>query len=309
MAHEVETMAYTGQVPWHGLGETFGPNATPEEVVAKAGLNWTVDPHHLAFWDGSDYQIIPNQRAFVRSSDQKALTVASSEWRPLQNVDLIGFMKDYLDAGGATLETAGSLRGGSVVFVLAKINRSFEVSRGDRVEGYLLGVSPHKVGSAIKFYDTAVRVVCANTIAMATNGNLPIYQQSHLGDFDTLAAKAAVASTIEALGRAEGRAKTLKSLKISVAEAMENVLLPAFGWLDDDGEVSKSRVSDAETLTRAIREAPGADPGTGWGALNGVTYYTDHLAGREASGRLFRSWLGDLKNVKLEVEKGLLELV
>ena len=32
MAHMVETMAYAGQVPWHGLGNKVDGNLTPEEM-------------------------------------------------------------------------------------------------------------------------------------------------------------------------------------------------------------------------------------------------------------------------------------
>jgi hypothetical protein len=42
----------------------------------------------------------------------------------------------------------------------------------------------------------------------------------------------------------------------------------------------------------AIEHAPGAVPGTAWGAYNGVTYYQDHMAGRSADLRLHSSWRG-----------------
>ena len=32
MAHAVETMAYAGEVPWHGLGKQVLPDLTPEPV-------------------------------------------------------------------------------------------------------------------------------------------------------------------------------------------------------------------------------------------------------------------------------------
>ena len=42
MAHMVETMAYAGKVPWHGLGEKVEDTLTPEEMLVKAGLDWSV---------------------------------------------------------------------------------------------------------------------------------------------------------------------------------------------------------------------------------------------------------------------------
>ena len=31
MAHNIETMAYAGEVPWHGLGKRVSPNLKPKE--------------------------------------------------------------------------------------------------------------------------------------------------------------------------------------------------------------------------------------------------------------------------------------
>ena len=42
MAHAVETMAYAGQVPWHGLGKKVSTDMTPDQMADEAGLNWTV---------------------------------------------------------------------------------------------------------------------------------------------------------------------------------------------------------------------------------------------------------------------------
>ena len=39
MAHEVETMAYAGEVPWHGLGVPVSNELTPTMMMEKAGLN------------------------------------------------------------------------------------------------------------------------------------------------------------------------------------------------------------------------------------------------------------------------------
>lgn len=42
MAHLVETMAYAGEVPWHGLGVKVDDNLSPHEMMKAAGLDWTV---------------------------------------------------------------------------------------------------------------------------------------------------------------------------------------------------------------------------------------------------------------------------
>ena len=39
MAHQVETMAYAGEVPWHGLGVEVSNDLTPNQMMKKAGLD------------------------------------------------------------------------------------------------------------------------------------------------------------------------------------------------------------------------------------------------------------------------------
>lgn len=316
MAHEIETIAYANETPWHGLGVNVSPDVSVDDMLVAAGLNWTVDRCAVkaTLPNGDDIKV-GNKFAMVRSSDNKVLTMAGPEWTPLQNADAIGFMRDYVEAGGAKLETAGSLRGGQVVWGLAKMTASFEVSKGDRVNGYLLITSPHQVGQAIKIRTTTIRVVCANTMALGDRHSEIHYRQDHRSDFDFEAAKHAVGAAVEHLRLAEIRAKTIKKLKITMEDAVNKVFVPVFApELADsglslaeliDGVNSNKRIAE---LVHATQNGVGADEGTGWGVLNGVTYWADHLAGNGAASRLNRAWLGDTGNAKLEVERILVNL-
>ena len=42
MAHNVETMAWAGEVPWHGLGTEVNNDLSPMEMREAAGLDWEV---------------------------------------------------------------------------------------------------------------------------------------------------------------------------------------------------------------------------------------------------------------------------
>ena len=42
MTHAVETMAYTGEVPWHGLGTEVNNTMSPKEMLKAAQIDWTV---------------------------------------------------------------------------------------------------------------------------------------------------------------------------------------------------------------------------------------------------------------------------
>lgn len=316
MAHEIETMAYANEVPWHGLGNRVDGDLTPDEMLVAAGLDWTVDPIPLrAEIAPGEYLPVDGKKAFVRSKDKKIMTIASDDWTPLQNRDMLAIMKNYVEAGGATLETAGSLRGGNIVWGLANLKHSFEVSPGDRVNGYLLLTTSHVVGRANAARLTGVRVVCANTLRMAEDGNAPEYRQSHLSEFDVTKAKAAIEGAHGGLAAAEKRCRTLHGLKIGLEDAVKKVLIPVFepkiaedADLMDVVMLPENQPKSIREIIESLNNAPGAEPGTGWGVLNGVTHWNDHAYGHNAGTRLYKSWIGDHGDKAVAVERKLLEL-
>lgn len=318
MAHEIENemIAYSGELPWHGIGAELKEGSTPAEFLAAAKLDWTLDRMPLLADLGNGKTVkVPDRFAMVRSSDQKVMTIAGKSWKPLQNSDTLDFMKRYCVAGGATMETAGGLRDGRVVWALARLNHDFEVRPGDKVKGYILITSPHVVGQSISIRTTTVRVVCANTMAMANYSGKVEYRQNHLSEFDVESAKMAVESAHENLAAAEMRAKTIDTLKLTLKDSVAKVLVPVFApALLEDAQAMK-KIMDVDVMPKNIQmivqsmsKAPGAIEGTGWGTLNGVTHWADHVAGREAASRMFRSWVGDLSRDKRAVEQKLFDM-
>ena len=149
MSHEIETMAFANEVPWHGLGQRIDPNSTPEEMLVMAGLDWTVEPRPV-FTLGADGETIriPDKRALVRSKDNKVMGVASEKWTPYQNKDMLEFFREYCESGGAKMETAGSLRGGKLVWALAALQEGFTVNNTDHTKGYILDRKSTRLNSS-----------------------------------------------------------------------------------------------------------------------------------------------------------------
>ena len=144
MAHELEimengeaSMAYVGEVPWHGLGKRVPADLSPEQMLKAANLDWTVQKVPL-FYNVESGPVMTNARALVRSTDQKLLTVVSEAWKPVQNIEAFEFFNDFVQAGDMEMHTAGSLRDGKMVWAMAQIKESFELFGGDKVDGYLL---------------------------------------------------------------------------------------------------------------------------------------------------------------------------
>ena len=329
MSHEVETMAYANEVPWHGLGARVDSSVTIEEMQVAAGLDWNLVKVPMVYGEiGGETEAaklagkaVTERVAIVRDKDGKRMTFSSPSWNPMQPAEVLGFMRDYVAAGAATLETAGALRGGKVVWGLARLNQSFEVGRGDRLNGYLLLTAPNEVGKSITARLTTVRVVCANTMAMAERGGQPVYRQGHMMEFNEERAKAAIGEAKEGLQIAEKRAKTLAKLKISIEDATIKALAPV---LTPDLKLEEMQEQEAikfvldrpalpkilQDVLASVENGPGQSEiaGTGWAVLNGVTHWADHAYGRNAATRMHQSWIGENGRRKLAVERKLLEL-
>lgn len=175
MAHEIEHIngkaqfAYTGEEPWHGLGTKVPGDLSPEQMLQVAGLDWKVSTKPCYTRIGDRYVRIDRQ-TLVRSTDDKVLDVISNDWEPLQNETAFAFFNNFVEMGDMSMETAGSLKGGRLVFGLAKINEGFSLFGGkDVVEGYLHFTNPHIYGRSIDIRFTPIRVVCHNTLTLSLN--------------------------------------------------------------------------------------------------------------------------------------------
>lgn len=343
MSHEVESMAWAHEVPWHGLGNRVEGSVTVDEMLVAAGLNWDVI-QAPAWVEINGQKVATGQKALYRSTDGKILTNTGENWKPVQNREVLEFFREYTETGGATLETAGSLRGGKIIWGLARVlDAGVTINGRDNVKGYILMVSPHILGKASTVRTTAVRVVCANTLAMAggVDGHNAEYRQSHTRPFNIKAARETVQLVREQIEGLKLEAEALQSLKMSEYDTVRTLAeffqpddtapkklnaktdeisdkekaRQAFAELKGEARVS-ALINDPTLQTSALQgvlwavaKAPGATPGNGWGVLNGVTYWADHMAGRESDARLFNSWLGNTGAQKVAVKERLLQMV
>ena len=105
MAAAVETMAYAGEVPWHGLGVKVDGNLTPKEMLDEAGLDWSVSKRDIFTYDNADSSksqdliMAPNHSLLVRDSDNTIFGPCGPKFIPTQNEDAFTFFKKFTDAG------------------------------------------------------------------------------------------------------------------------------------------------------------------------------------------------------------------
>tara|TARA_Y100000004_G_scaffold68332_1_gene76678 strand:- start:13070 stop:14098 length:1029 start_codon:yes stop_codon:yes gene_type:complete len=322
MSHEVETMAYANEVPWHGLGQQVNSDMSPQEMLVAAGIDWTVSKRPAYTVDKPNcWNIVdptgeasfiraPEQHFLVRDSDNKVLSNCGENYVPFQNSEVMDFFKKFTDAGQMTMETAGSLKQGKEIWGLAKISGGFKLANSDEVEGYLLLNNSHQVGKAMTIMFTPIRVVCNNTLTMALGDKGNKFRVLHLQMFDEEIHRAAE----EALGISGAQMQAFQeqseflakkqfkqqSLENYIAELFQPNLLVERGKANDPSTLPPMRDEFKRTAS-AVREAvdlsPGASlksaKGTWWGALNAVTYIVDHQTRSQQEGNsLHSAWFG-----------------
>jgi phage/plasmid-like protein (TIGR03299 family) len=317
MVAAVETMAYAGKVPWHGLGVPVEDTMTPEEMLEAANLNWTVSKRpaytiNQPVWN-EDVGLFnaEGHHFIVRDTDNSVLSACGEDYVPFQNADTFKFFKKFVSNGEMKMETAGSLKDGQDIWGLAKLQSKFELPGGDKIEGYLLIDSPHISGKALTIMFTPIRVVCANTMTLALNMNGTRFRVLHLQAWDSeimQAAEEALGISGTKMAEFQEQATFLSNKRaqsIDVQKFIAELFQPSLfierskGNIANDIPLIDEFNRTAEQVHDAIALSPGADlksaKGTWWGALNGVTYVMDHTkreSERVKGGALYSSWLG-----------------
>lgn len=313
MAHMVETMAYAGEVPWHGLGERVPADLTPRQMMRKAGVDWEVKkvPTFAAM---EDVDLIPTgTSALVRSTDNKILApMVGDNWEPVQNFEAFDFFTEYCLAGDMEMHTAGSLADGKIVWALAKVNESFDVLGDDQVDSYLLFSNPHQYGKSLNVRFTPIRVVCNNTLTMSLNmTSKNEVTLNHRKTFDPNMVKEQLGVAHEKFEQYKEAARFLAKKKASTSDLVQyfNNVFPIAD--------TKKEVKTYEDLSRTAKQTfdiletqPGANfaMGTYWNAVNAVTYMTDHELGRNADTRMQSAWFGLNQSKKLKAMNLALEM-
>ena len=298
MAHQVETMAYAGQVPWHGLGVPVSNDLTPVQMMEKAGLNWKVQEVET-FIEFNNKKVHTGHKALVRETDGRILTTVGENWNPVQNETAFEFFSDFVMSGDMEMNTAGSLREGQMVWALAKVKDSFELFGGDKVDSYLLFSNPHQYGKAIDVRFTPIRVVCNNTLSLSLGmKSEQSVKVGHRVEFDAIEVKKALGVATEKLANYKEAAQFLGNKRFTQDSYVE-YLNTVFPRTADKRTQGKSL--SVETLSRNAKAAydvlesqPGAEyaEGSWWQAFNSITYITDHVQGRNEDNRLYSSWFG-----------------
>lgn len=309
MAHELEfdaagnaCMVYSGETPWHSHGTRVSNDLSPEQMMQAAGVDWEVRllPAIITLPNGDE--IPSGHSGLVRSTDNRVLDVVTDDWNPTQNLEAFEFFNEFVAAGDMSMETAGSLKDGQIVWALAKVNESFELFGGrDKVDAYLHFTNFHQYGRSTDVRFTGIRCVCWNTVSASLNSKSKNFvKASHRTAFNGDRIKETMGITRERLAEYKEVA-TFLSTKRSKNEDIVEYFKRVFPILTTKDTPKKELSKSADlAISQYLHTQPGAELGEGtwWANFNCVTYMVDHIIGRGEDSRLTSAWYGANSNLK-----------
>ncbi|MRW94498.1 DUF932 domain-containing protein [Duganella sp. FT80W] len=302
--HLVQTMAYVGQEPWHGLGSQLTPHQPLEVWAKQAGMNWSIESSDIRYASSENginsIHAYPDQRVLYRSDTKAPLSVVSKRFHVVQPHEILEFYRDLTEAGGFELETAGVLKEGRKFWALAKTGQSANLKGCDRVNGYLLLATACDGTLATTAKLTSVRVVCNNTLAIAVGHGGDAIKVPHRSKFNPDAIKRQLGIAISSWDGFMDRMKALSECKVNgnAVEAFFQRVLTYPTSLALDSNASSLNDRAIKTVQQLYAgHAKGAEmasaSGTAWGLLNSVTEYVDHhRRARSVDHRLDAAWFG-----------------
>jgi phage/plasmid-like protein (TIGR03299 family) len=324
MAHAIDSITFTGERPWHGLGVEMPGLATTAEALKAGGLDWEAQlaPMLLMRPDGTSFQV-PDARAVIRSDKPMGpdaiLGVVGEGYKPIQNRDSFSVLDGLLGEGHATIEVAGALNGGRTVWMLCKLPGEIVVAGDDITEKFFLMSNSHDGTAALRMMLTPIRVVCQNTLSAAISRGGRTAHVRHTGDVQSR-----IDEGIKLLGLVNSQMDKLEEkfrVTASIAMSTES-LMTFFDTVFPQALISDERLATMSAQALARHEAEeekrikriarlgelfetgrGADMpgvrGTAWAAYNAVTEWVDHESyTTRTENPLSNIWFGQGARIK-----------
>ncbi len=313
--------------PWENLGYPIPKNASVPEMLTAAQLDWKVlRARSVLQVEGEDGTTRPiaNPKSFglVRSTDYHILSpFVGPRYKVIQNDVAFGVFDEFIKAGQMTMETAGSLAGGSHIWGLARTGHGFELASGERIESYFLLLQSHLYGYALKAMWTPIRFPgghsLVQTISRSGLGGRQTYTMSHASKFDEKRVqeiKEVMEIAEKSMEEFKGKAEFMSRMRVNPEDAIRYLInvfdtaLPGrcevagenlprtFAEIQGCSLANRNLKKIGKMLDRKYRDGEG----TAWGCWSAVQHAYDHELGHGDSTRLENNWLGKNRDAKLQ---------
>ena len=315
--HLVETMAYAGEKPWHGLGNMLTTLEPLDVWKRQAGMDWMIEESEVRYITGNHtvgaIHTFPEQKVLYRSDTKRPLAVVSKRFQVVQPEEVLEFYRDLTEHAGFELETAGVLKEGRKFWALARTGQSTTLKGKDQVNGYLLLATACDGSLATTAQFTSVRVVCNNTLQIALGDNRGAVKVPHRSEFNADVVKQQLGITVAPWNRFVSKMKDLVACPVD-PDSVDGLLRRMLTYPGQPGQAPVVN-EQAMRSVRALYDGGGrgaqlaSSRGTAWGLLNSVTEYVDHhRRARSDDHRREAAWFGQGAQFKQRAWDELIQL-
>lgn len=327
MSANVESMFSVREMPWHREGIVLGDYpGSWSEARTLAGLDWEpieapvyrqtgmrkiqVPQLDLYGMDGLDpiykvtsYETVespiielnPDDKHIVRNDNGAILSVVSKGYTLIGHEEMGAIIEAVLGQTNVKWETAGSLNAGKAVWVLVKLDEPIELPGDDTVTyPYMAITNRHDGGGSCALRTTMVRIVCANTMAMAEaegekHGAVFSFRHTKNWRDHIEEAKQAVHGARVEMGEYAAMAKELLQIRFTLSMRdrfiTEFIPMPSTGIITD--RVMGNVERDRNNLRQIFSSTTTAEIAhTAYGAVQAASEWASHIRGTRGSDSL-----------------------
>jgi len=256
---------------------------TVEGALDALGLDFEVEMRKVYTHTPKGHRVtIPGHFANVRTDTEEVLGLVGDRYQIVQNRDALSLGNVLLDSGDALIESGWSLRGGRATGVTLRIpsaDISVPGDGGGSLPMFLLIGNSHDGNSSVTGHVGPVRLACTNMIRLFIRSAVSTFKIRH-----TSGIEGKIAAMRDALGitfryKVEFEKAADQLLHVTLAERqVAEILQATFPIAADSSDAQREKA--VQTALMANWQSSPTIEGvreTGWGLVNAVNEYFEHL--------------------------------
>ena len=273
---------------WHQLGEivqgVFNSQEAIQKVIPWEALSLNLfahapkhSPHaYLAdLWSSGFCRV--NSKGIFRSDTGNCLGIVGNGYAVVQPQHMFNHVDSLIEGTGYHYESVGALKGGSVLFITARVGELDILSSGDKIRTYLAFLNSFDGSLAAQVYLTGTRIVCMNTLqySLSDKRSGSVKYKHTRGVHEKLnQAQSLMAGVLATEQDLQTKLETLAKRKIQTRQSYESILDKLF-----PGDSGKTKSIKSQVTALYADNDHNAFPdwaGTPYALYNAVTNYVDH---------------------------------
>lgn len=265
---------------WHGLGTVFPGLVSKDQAIAVA-MPWQAKAFEMLIPSKqvlaeTGVQITTNRTgryAILRSDTANIIGFVGDTYEVVQPSEMFDFCEGVSVEG---YETAGAIKGGSVLFLCAHVGHIDVLGSGDITRTYLTFLNSFDGSIAAQVYMSGVRIVCRNTMNMSLksqSGSVLKFKHTKSVHDRLKTAQSIMESATVTEGKLKEALETLATRKLK-KQTYEDILNDLF-----PGESTRTNNVKREITELFADNDNNAFPdfkGTAYNLYNAITNYADH---------------------------------